>query len=827
MKKLFTFFACSAISLSALADGIVDLSSGQTAPATETINIGGTDYTMRTLERRDIGPGTTWHRLRLEGYPLNINLVTMDMKNEWNRVETFQGSDIVGRTESMVTAAQRHSTPGHKAVAAANGNFWCVNGQEPWSDLLVGTTFGGSMSNGVIITETNNAADQWCGTPLQTCVIGADPERLWIEPLVWRGYIANEKIGYLDYQQVNKVVRETEIGIYNEFYSSTKQFQPVEQYFDGSKNHFRIVEGDATEVYLDIPEGEKWTSGAEFNAVVTDVKTNAGRGTRGSSAICLVGRGANAEALAKLEAGDVVRISSAWTSFQTWETPRLENVLQALALTLNNGEIDPVTNQQNSYNNQVYPKTMYGADKTNTVLYMMTIDKSADPVWGSSAGCPSWVACELLRHYGCWNAAAVDAGGSTQMYVTDRIVNRTTEGNPRAVANGWMVFNTAPDDDTIARLAFDDVEIRVPVYSSLTPRILGYNKYGTLIDDNVQGFTMTCTDGVGTCNGSTFSAAGSPAAGSLTVSLGDVTVTKDVNVVDGDVAIRLDEIVLDHVVKYPVEVLATVGNKTFNCDPAGLDWTIDEGGRDIASIDAEGVLTGLRNGTTAVTGRIGDIEDRLTVSVEIPAAEALDVYPAGVNVDEWKGSGTSTKEWKFAPIEGTNGFTLDFRISSTRAPKATATRETRLFGRPDALEFDINPGTLNIKEVIVNLQPANAARAVAVTLTPTLDASKSNTVRFDMTSFGDTTDHGFYPVSFKSLGLSLGSGTGTYHVEIPGIRTVYTNYDSAVGNVAVDAVQYDGPAEYFNLQGQRIANPAPGTIVIMRRGSTVTKHIIR
>ncbi|MDE6395684.1 MAG: hypothetical protein K2K84_00260, partial [Muribaculaceae bacterium] len=363
------------------------------------IKIGDQDYTATLLQKRDIGPGTTWRRIRIQGYPLNVNLVTMDMTNPYNRVETFQGQNKIGSTESIVGAAQRLTTENHVAVAAANGNFWCVSGQEPWSDLLVGTTFGGNLRNGKIITETNNAADMWCGTPLEICLIGADPERLWIEPLVWRGYVSNPSIGYLDFQQVNKVVRDGEIGLYNSYYPADKSFQPVNIDTSTGKTHFVLVDNVATEVLLKLAPGEEWTTGGDMKTVVTEVRKDAGRGKLDGNDLALVGRGANREALAKLVEGDTVVLNSSWTSFQTWETPRLENALQALALILKDGEIDPVTNQQNSYNNQVYPKTVYGCSKDNKTLYIMTIDKATDPVWGASAGCPAWVACEILKDY--------------------------------------------------------------------------------------------------------------------------------------------------------------------------------------------------------------------------------------------------------------------------------------------------------------------------------------------------------------------------------------------------------------------------------------------
>lgn len=49
----------------------------------------------------------------------------------------------------------------------------------------------------------------------------------------------------------------------------------------------------------------------------------------------------------------------------------------------------------------------------------------------------------------------------------------------------------------------------------------------------------------------------------------------------------------------------------------------------------------------------------------------------------------------------------------------------------------------------------------------------------------------------------------------------------AINNVAVDAVDANVPVEYFNIQGQRIDNPANGQLVIRRQGSKVEKLIVR
>ena len=54
--------------------------------------------------------------------------------------------------------------------------------------------------------------------------------------------------------------------------------------------------------------------------------------------------------------------------------------------------------------------------------------------------------------------------------------------------------------------------------------------------------------------------------------------------------------------------------------------------------------------------------------------------------------------------------------------------------------------------------------------------------------------------------------------------TVDATAKTATATVSNDT---DAPAEYFNLQGVRVANPQPGQLVIKRQGATVTKMIAR
>ena len=217
-----------------------------------TINLNGKDYTIDELIVRQEGPGITYRRIRIPDYPLNVNMLEVDLTNPYNRVETMQASETLYKTDKLVTAATRYTTDDKRVIGGANANFWCVSSQQPHSDLLIGATYNGNLRNGKIITETNAYSDQWDGGPSRTGVIAIDTnKRLYVESMNYKGYAKNDKIGSPEIIQVNKIVRDNEIALYNSFYGTSKSFMPVDQYKgDDSKQHFKIVTGVATEVYL-------------------------------------------------------------------------------------------------------------------------------------------------------------------------------------------------------------------------------------------------------------------------------------------------------------------------------------------------------------------------------------------------------------------------------------------------------------------------------------------------------------------------------------------------------------------------------------------------
>lgn len=803
-----------------------------TASAADCIIIDGNEYPVDTLIERQVGPGTTYMRLRLPSYPLNVNMLRVDMTDPNVRVETTQANEALFGTERLVAAAERQSAPGHRAVAGANGNFWCVSQSYPYSDFLVGTTFNANLRNGVIITETNCAADQWDRGPEYIGELGITPDgRVFSDHFRWVGTATSESMGAQAIQGANKVVHADEIVMFNSYYGKTNTMKCADWVWRDTSNRwgFDLVHGVATEVYLRIVPGQKWSAGGDIAFEVVSVVDDTDMGTMGDHDLVLVGRDSRRDALRKLTPGDRVTLNYAWTTLDG--TPiEFENMIGGNGLVMANGELTELnTISENCA--LLYSKTGYGASADHKTLYIFVIDKSTDPVYGTSAGCTSAVMCQIARHYGCANLNNFDSGGSAQMFVTDRIVNTTTESNPRAVANGMLVYATSPDDDAITRLEFAERTIAVPTYAAIAPTMLGYNKYGALVSTNVEGVTFSADPAIGATNadGSKFVAGSSAATGILTATLNGVSVSKTIEVVEAEFAFRIPYMIVDKK-EEPLMMTSVVGGETFTYRPENVEWSVTDYTTEEApvAIDSEGNIVAVCEGTATVTATIGDRSASARVSAEFlndhVVAEMIEAGP--VNPADWK----ITKAATSAPVmtaheSDSYDFDLDFNVTSARGPRVTVAKDIRLHALPLFITAIIECDK-PLSDITLTFLCANSSRTTSVKMHP-----EPNNYYWgymgDMVNdvVADKTDRAIYPLTFKSLQFTP-EGTGEHHITVRNLENAY-DIIAGIEDVITDAP--DGPECWYNLSGIPVDHTrdlAPG-LYIRRQGHISEKVLIQ
>ncbi len=747
------------------------LSVGAISATADSFLIDETEYTYDVLSKKEVGPGVTYVRLRIPDFPLNINYMQVDLNNPYNQIETFQGQDVVGRTESLASVYERMKAEGRKPLAGQNSNFWVVATQAPYEYYCMGAPFGGSLKDGQIVTETNCHSNWWNGGPTRTGSVGIDADKkLWIGEMSWKGTVTSDKwTSPNEFFQVNKYCNYgDEMALFNSYYNNTKPFQTVETYQEDGKTLYRLVEGQNTEVYLDLTEGADWAVNKDFTAVVKEVKTNTSGGVLGDYDLCLTGTGSYKTALEQLEVGDVVTLNYGWTLYDGNVTPDFTNLVSGNAVVMKNGELTG-RNYDESYNSMVYSRSAYGMSEDGKTLYMFVIDKSLDATYGNSAGCTTSVMCQIMKQLGAWNVVNVDAGGSAQLMVQGSVVNRTTESFPRAVANGWMVYSTAPESTTVSRLEFLDQELSIPVYSSYKPVILGYTEYGDLINENVENFVLSCDPKIGTVENGVFYAGGEPGTGELKVECNGVVSTTTVNIIESDVALRISNILNDGR-SYPLEVLAKTSARDYECDPSRLAWTVED--PSVAVVE-NGVLRGLKNGTTTITGTIGDFSTTATVTVELPAGAAEPVYR------------TFPTDWDLKQVGGTDlaveelnsGFTISYvGNGSSRGAYIQLQSPVQVWSMPKALRVKINPGKASVKKVAVS--GVNALGEVMSSMTFTaeeLQQDAEQTFDLDLSEWFDVEDVAAYPLTLNTFRLDMGTSAKgeNFTIEVPEFLAVY------------------------------------------------------
>lgn len=774
MRKLLLTLAFMAIVASSLF-----------AQDTPAILINDKSYDVEYLIKQEKGPGILYQRIRIPGYPLNVNIVEVDLTNPYNRVETMQASETLYKTEKLETAAKRYTTDEKRVIAGANANFWCVSSQQPYSDLLIGATYNGNLRNGQIITETNAYSDQWDGGPSRTGVVAIDTsKKMWVESMNYVGYAINEKIGSPQIIQVNKVVRDEEIAMYNSFYGTSKTFMPVNQYKgDDSKQHFEIVEGVATEVYLDINEGQSWMAGRPMTCTVKEVKENAGTGTLGSYDLCLVGRGSNQQLLAKLTAGDQVTINYGWSTADGTVIPEIEQLIGGNAIVMQDG-VKTGRNTDESYNSQVYSRTGYGKSADGNKLFIIVIDKSTDPVYGTSAGCSTSVMCDILAEFGCTDVCTMDAGGSAQMLVDGTVINKTTESAPRAVANGWFVYSIAPKDETVARLAFYENNLQAPPYSTYSPKVIAYNQYGDIVSDDFRDFTLSCDASIGTCEGTMFTAGGNFTTGKITASYNGVSVSTNMTIVESNIQIRIKPtILIDAAREYPIEVTASIGDNVYKYNPKAITWSIDN--PEVATVDANGVLRGIKEGTAQLVGEIGEYCDTTTVKVEI--ANAPKMNPT--DFASWAGSAVSGITNATLAEDGT----LFYTYGSPRGASAYVqiAKDVNYYSIPDKLWIKFT-SSAPLSSMIIDLRTPQNVRANKVEILPAEGtawaANTSYSVELPISALGDPADLMLYPLSLHYIQFYVEKASmtkGEHTIKIEEFSAEYSSYSSGIEKISV------------------------------------------
>ena len=731
--------------------------------------IQGTDYTVDTLFHNQIGPGTTqtslWLRNAATLDALRVFYTTMDMTNPYLSLRGVCATDKLAGNERISAMAERKSKPGQRYLVGVNGDFFYTQGVTSRGVSTVGTPVGSTVVDGVVYRARNNAREY------KNFVVDAQG-MLYADPFFFSGSIvaadgSQATIGGINtYSDEAAASNQNKVTIYNDlYYGST-------------------CEWNGYEVVAVLCEGEKFETAKPFKMKIVGTPSNAGDMVIPEGCYVIHGQGSASPFVQNLKDGDEVTVSLSWTAGGKSVEPYQivsgnPKILEGGVTLQSEGDRGDANTRQ--------PRAAIGYSHDGTKAYFMVVD-GRSPL--SSGVRTTWLA-DIMRYAGATDAVNMDGGGSAVLYTsTLGIRNKPSDGSERADGNAFYVVSSAPDDSTIASIRFIDFSLKFPKYGVYTPKFYGYNKYGMLVSQDVQGVKLSCDPAIGSViSDTTYYANASAHGGMLTATYQGISVSEPVTIVDAVDAINIsnDSIITDGFKEYAVDVETMVGENAMRISPQALTWTsLDES---VATIgEHTGVIRGLRNGTTQVIGKLGEVCDTMTVNVEIPTAHVMPIDP-NIDITTWKFSQTGGKN-AVGTAQG-DGFTYTYTGASGRSPKIVLTKSLRLWSLPDAIRITLNPGEAPVKNVVFSLRP-NGQKVSYQTLTPdTVIAGKTITLELPTSLWIDAADMKNYPIALNNIQLNMGTSTTgkQYTIDFKGLETVYDAIaDTPKGDINADGV---------------------------------------
>ncbi len=334
-------------------------------------------YEQKTEQQ--VRPGlnyTFWLRSQPFG-PVKSHILRVDPKAGFALQPVLSNGTVQGlETLSSMSA-------GARAAAAVNGSYFALNGE------IIGLL----KINGEIVSSPSIART----------AAGIFPDgRIAFEQVKWHGY-AELPGGRADLSGVNRSRGDNELILYTGYYGPTTGTNPY---------------------------------GAEYVLDQDGRVTAIGQGNTpiGAGTMILSAHGASAKELAGLKVGDKVTVQQSLG--QEWDAT--VHALGAGPMLIKEGSIY-LTTKTEEFGSDVAggraPRTAIGLTKEGQILLVVVDGRQA-----ASAGLTLLELALFMQELGAVDAMNLDGGGSSEMVISDKTVNRPSDGRERKVANALAVI---------------------------------------------------------------------------------------------------------------------------------------------------------------------------------------------------------------------------------------------------------------------------------------------------------------------------------------------------------------------------------------------------
>ena len=635
------------------------------------VNMNGTSATIDTITSYRVGPGTYYTALRMtKGSKIrNLFVIDADLTNPYTQIQTVNGKDQLGSTETLSSMYARMSQTNRQPVAGTNCSFWCVSGtitpatddpltlqlcKEAYSGLL-GQPLDGTAADGVLITDPNtwnrgHVGENKDSNQEMGYFYIDDNNRATCEDVAFQGVITHNgnTFSFADVNRPREYIGQNNMTLYNRYMGT-----------NGTRH------GACAEIVFTVDE---WKINETMTASVTAVNMSSQGGTilTGNQG-AIQGFGTAATYLSDITVGDQITIDfNIYPRPHPEIRPHIKQMVSGNGLVMNHGQLTWRNWNDGGYNDVDYPRTV------------LSTNQAGDHVWWMSVQNPGLTTeemCYILQSWGVYSAASMDGGGSAQTDVWGENMFKTTEATPRGVANAIWVVSSEPKTIEVGQLDFvDAAPITMPSYATYTPQVRAFTPGGTYLTSDYTGHTLSCEPAtLGTISADGLSFTASPANGTGTLiatapNHPEGAAHKGLNVQEGEVRIHADSIVLGNR-DYEVEVEAISGDLVLPLMSKALTWEVLDANTH-CTISDEGILHAVSDGQAFVVGSLAGFSDTLNVQIETAKAPRM---------------ANSTEKWNAQYKQDST-----FAFSNTRNAAITMPLNMRLWGTPDTILLVIN-----------------------------------------------------------------------------------------------------------------------------------------
>ena len=700
------------------------------ASAKTTWSLWGDSYTVDTLYHAKVGPGTTQTSLLVEGpVQLRVFYTTTDVTNPNLEVKHVMAQDKLAGLATVSSMAKSKSKEGAQYFVGINADF-----------------FSNSKPVGSAVVDK----EVYYAVPWRTQWAMDADRKIYLGDMTFGGHVRKADGTSYPITAVNYDRNENNLIIYTPRFGSSTY---TNQY--------------GTEVVL-VPLANNGilTSGETQKMRVSGTPATAGNMAIPAGAVVLSGHGAGSNFVATLTDGEEVEVETI-VQMPTGEKIAPVQLASGCPMILSDGVVLDNDHLLEATPNR-HPRTAVGYDETGTKMVMLVVDGRSS----ISAGAYPQVLGDIMREVGCKEAMNFDGGGSSTLYVQKLGVrNVPSEGTERTVTNGVYLVSNTPTDNEIAEIQFVDWVCEMPKYGYFRPKFYGFNKYGYLVDTDVQGVKLSCSAELGEVveNGETLFCNGG-GLHPLTATYNGVTATLAVSVDDkNDPIFRHDKVVLNGYDDYKVDVYGKVRESDVSIENTALAWETSDAS--VATVDEKGIVKGLKNGKATIKGTVGDFSDEIEVTVEIPTKRYQGI-DENLDPSTWTLECSSNVEnFTIAPL-GVEGMEVNYTTKKARQ-EVSMIKEITTWSRPDSVCIDINPGNAQIKNITLYLLKEGETEPWECTLEPTLKANELNRIEMPMDTFVNLSDMGAYPIKLTEIRIVPKGSLGTANLQIPRFSWVY------------------------------------------------------